>query len=73
MKIMNIILGIVITFAVVAALLPTFTSAGDSINAASGGSALGALFSSGSGILIVILLGGLLVAVYKKLSGSFGR
>ena len=73
MKIMYLIIGLVITFAVVAALLPTFTAAGDSINAASGGSTLGALFSSGSGILLIILLGALLVATYKKLSGGFGR
>ena len=96
----NMIIGIIVFFVIVAALIPTLTASGDALGndaqcAASGyfwnsstetcrvanvtdpattgayaNSGLGTLFSSDTGIILVILLGGLLLFVYKKMKSE---
>lgn len=59
------VIGLIVLMSIVAALLPTFVTAGDAINTSVGGTGLGPLFGGNGSIFVLLLLAGIvLVAVY---------
>ena len=63
-KYVSVIVGVIVLFIVVAALLPTAITSGNSLNTSLGGTGIALLFASGGAIWTILAVGILIAVIY---------
>ena len=63
-KYITVIVGVIVLFIVVAALLPTAITSGNTLNTSLGGTGIALLFASGGAIWTILAVGILIAVIY---------